>query len=329
MSGLGVVIIGRNEGDRLPGCVRSVMAETTRVVYVDSGSADTSVAVAEGLGAETIELDCSTPFTAARARNAGVEALLRRHPQLQFVQFIDGDCELIRGWLTAAERELMNHPDVAVACGRRRELQPARSIYNTICDMEWDGVGGDVTACGGDALMRVEALTAVHGFDATLIAGEEPDLCLRLRRRGWRIVRLDVEMTRHDAEMLYLNQWWRRTVRAGHAYAEGAWRHWSEPERFWLRETASLWFWGAVLPALALGTAHRTDGSSLALLGGYMAVAGRIFRRTRRRGYGKRESALYAIFCMLGKFAQVQGALMFLWRQATHTRPTLIEYRGA
>src|SRR5947207_307333 len=60
---LGVVVIGRNEGDRLRTCLSAVAGRNLPVVYVDSGSTDGSVATARGLGADVVALDLTTPFT--------------------------------------------------------------------------------------------------------------------------------------------------------------------------------------------------------------------------------------------------------------------------
>src|SRR5688572_2789096 len=126
------------------------------------------------------------PFTAARARNAGFRRLRETRPGLTYIQFIDGDCELVEGWLEKAAAFLEAHPDVAVVAGRRRERSPERSIYNTLCAIEWDShPHGEARACGGDAMMRVDALAAVNGYRPDLIAGEEPELCIRLRAANW------------------------------------------------------------------------------------------------------------------------------------------------
>ncbi|MEM9139196.1 MAG: glycosyltransferase, partial [Pseudomonadota bacterium] len=207
---VGAVIIGRNEGARLIRCLASV-GSAACMVYVDSGSTDGSVQAAREAGAEVVELDMDMPFTAARARNAGL-ARLREIGAFDYVQFIDGDCELQPGWIALALAFLEEHPDVAVACGRRRERFPEASVYNRLCDHEWDTPVGEAKACGGDALMRMTALAAVGGYRDDLIAGEEPELCVRLRAAGWRVWRLDAEMTLHDADMHRFGQWWRRTA---------------------------------------------------------------------------------------------------------------------
>ena len=76
MTRVGAVAIGRNEGERLRRCLTSLLQQIARVVYVDSGSRDDSVAVAQSLGVKVVVLDTSAPFSAARARNAGFDALL-------------------------------------------------------------------------------------------------------------------------------------------------------------------------------------------------------------------------------------------------------------
>lgn len=181
------------------------------------------------------------PFTAARARNAGIAQLPEN---VELVQFLDGDCVLQEGWLAQAQAFLTARQDVAVVCGRRREMYPQVSVYNQLIDGEWDTPIGEARACGGDALMRVDALRAVGGYRDDLVAGEEPEMCLRMRQAGWTIWRLDAEMTAHDAQITRISQWWKRTKRAGHAFAEGAALHGAPPERHWVSETRRALIWG-------------------------------------------------------------------------------------
>ena len=326
----GVVVIGRNEGERLVRCLASLRDAFDALVYVDSGSSDGSVEAARTAGAEVVELDLAIPFTAARARNEGLDRLLALRPRTRLVQFVDGDCEVQPGWIEAAASFLEAHPDVGVACGRRRERYRDASPYNRLADLEWDTPVGEAAACGGDAMMRVEALRKVGGFDARMIAGEEPELCLRLRRAGYRILRLDREMTLHDAAISRLGQWWRRAARAGHAYAECAWLHGRAPERFRVKELRSILFWAGALPLVTLAMASTTGGASLVLFGGYGLLALRVYRHRARAGDLAGDAALYATACVVGKFAELEGVLRFGWnRLLRRRRSALIEYKSA
>lgn len=330
MKQIGLVAIGRNEGQRLRQCLMSALGKVALVVYVDSGSTDGSVELARSLGADTVELDLSTPFTAARARNEGFARLLELAPDIEFVQFVDGDCEVVDEWFDRARSELEAKPDVAAVCGRRRERYPEATIYNQLCDIEWDTPVGETKACGGDSMMRATAFQQIEGFNPTLIAGEEPELCLRLRQKGWKILRLDAEMTLHDAQMTSFTQWWKRAQRAGHAYAEGSWMHGSKPERHWVKETRSTWFWGLVLPVLALGMAWPTAGRSLLLLSGYPLATYRTYNYyVKQRAIATKNAAIYAVSCVLAKFPQLQGQIQFHQRRLLGQRSNLIEYKTA
>lgn len=328
MARVGVVAIGRNEGERLRRCLASLDPVARPTVYVDSGSTDGSPEVARSLGAEVVALDLSLPFTAARARNAGFACLLTLAPEVEYVQFVDGDCEVDPAWIPTATAELDARPQQAVVCGRRRERHPEATVYNRLCDLEWDGPPGETNACGGDALMRVAALKAVGGYRPDLIAGEEPELCVRLRANGWKVVRLAAEMTRHDAAMTRFGQWWRRNVRAGHAFGEVSRMHAGSPFGIWTREARSNRFWGLVVPLVALMAAPFTLGLSLILLLGYAVLYAKIVRGRRRRGDDARTARLFARYCVLSKFPQAAGQLRF-WRDCLFGRTNrLIEYKG-
>jgi GT2 family glycosyltransferase len=321
---LGVVAIGRNEGERLRRCCASLRALAGRVVYVDSGSTDGSVAMVRALGMEVVELDMRQPFTAARARNEGLRRLLELAPGVSYVQFLDGDCEVAPRWLETAAAWLDGHPDAAVVCGRRRERNRARSVYNMLCDIEWDTPVGETKACGGDAMMRVAAFRAVDGYRADLIAGEEPELCVRLREAGWKVWRIDAEMTLHDAAMVRFGQWWKRALRAGYAYAQAAALHGAPPERQGVRESRSIWFWAAALPAATLFAVAAAGPAGLALLALYPLQVARIATRGPRAAA---ESWWYASFLVLGKFPECLGQVKYHAERLSGGRPTLIEYK--
>jgi GT2 family glycosyltransferase len=245
------VVIGRNEAPRLLRCLGSVLRDCSQVLYVDSGSTDTSVAIARAAGVPVLELDPARPFSAARARNEGLARLLQADgaaPAL--VQFVDGDCWLEPGWLHAAAAAMRRNPRLAVVSGRSREATPKRSPYNLLCDIELDVPAAATGACGGVAMMRAAAFDAVGGFDTALAAGEEPELCLRLRRRGWLIDSLVAPMMQHELGIDRFAAWWRRSARGGRAYFESWWKHRGGPEAFRRREVARIVLWGGVVPAL-------------------------------------------------------------------------------
>lgn len=308
------VVIGRDEGRRLALCLDSLKGRVDPLIYVDSGSADDSVAAARAAGAEVVELAADTPFTAARARNAGAALLL--DDATAFVQFVDGDCEMAAGWIPAAEQALRASPDLAAVAGRLRERQPELSIYNRMCDLEWDAPAGEAESCGGVAMMRLAAFRAVDGFRDDLAAGEEPELCLRLRRAGWRILRLADEMALHDADITRFGQWWLRCQRGGQAAAEAASLHGRGPERFGVARLARALAWGAAAPA-AIAVLALIDARALALTAIYPA---QIIRLAVRDGATRRISWEFAVMNTLAKFAEAAGGLSWLARRWSAAR---------
>ncbi len=319
---IGVVVIGRNEGARLIACLKSAAGGDRRVVYVDSGSTDGSVEAARGFGADVVALDMTKPFTAARARNAGVERLSAGSAPAM-IQFVDGDCEIVDGWIETAAAFLRENPETAAACGRRREKFPKRTIYNRLVDREWDTPIGEADACGGDVLMRTEALGAVGGYRGGLIAGEEPELCVRLRAAGWKIHRLDAEMTRHDIAMTSLGQWLKRARRAGHAFAEVSHLHRGKPEQIWARETLRAFFW------TGLGLAGLIGGALVhpALFAVLLAYPLQIARIARRDKPQTKESWVYAALTVLQKPWEAAGAMQYWLGRHGGGDKKLIEYK--
>jgi GT2 family glycosyltransferase len=327
---IGVVVIGRNEGNRLRQCLLSLIGERRTVVYVDSGSTDGSVALARSLGVHIVELDLSIKFTAARARNAGFEYLLQVQPELELIQFVDGDCRVVEGWLERAASELVTQPEVVVVCGRRREEFPDNSIYNRLFDIEWNTPIGETKSCGGDSMMKVSAFKNVGGFNPKLIAGEEPELCLRLRQAGGKILRIDAEMTLHDAQMTRFSQWWKRSIRSGYAFTEGAWLHGGSPERHWVRESNRIWLWAVFLPIFSVAGLLATRGFSiLLLLMAHTFVAYRLYRRIRVRGFDQKEAIFYALFCAIEKYPQLLGKIQFYIFRFLKRQRTIVEYKSA
>ncbi|MFN5568717.1 MAG: glycosyltransferase [Bradyrhizobium sp.] len=319
----GVVAIGRNEGERLKRCLTSIKG-AARIVYVDSGSTDGSVAWAEQAGIDVVALDMSLPFTAARARNAGMRRLRQLAPEIDLVQFVDGDCELQQDWPAIAITYLVEHPQVCATFGRRRERFPERSIYNLICDREWDTPVGEAKACGGDVMMRVDALEAAGGYRDDLIAGEEPELCVRLRAGGWKIWRLDHDMTLHDAAMHHFSQWWRRQARSGYGFAQGAHLHGRTDERHWVWESRRALLWAILIPSAILAGLLLAGPLALLVLLIYPA---QVLRRSRRMSGRWRTRLQLAFFEQLSRFPEAWGQLLFFRNRLLGRHGRLIEYK--
>ncbi len=323
-SHVAVVVIGRNEGERLRRCLASVVHLVDLVVYVDSGSTDQSIEVAQGLGVVAVPLDMSVPFTAARARNVGFAAALKIDPDIELVQFLDGDTEVAQTWMGKAAAFMAEHPDAAAVFGRRRERHPEASIYNQLCDVEWSVPPGTSKYCGGDVMLRRSAFEGVKGYTDNLIAGEEPDLCVRLRGKQWTIHCIDAEMTLHDASMLEFSQWWRRTTRSGYAFAQGAHMHGAAPERHWVRETWRIWIWGLLLPLAAALLAVAVHPALIGLLAIYPLQIVRVYFKYQGPPNVR---WIRAFFYTLARFPEMVGLVRFHALRLLGRQAKIIEYK--
>jgi len=318
MDSVGIVVIGRNEGDRLRACFESLQSLGVSVTYVDSGSTDNSVSIARRYTQHIVELDSSKPFSAARARNEGFADLIKWHPRIKYIQFIDGDCTLSPDWIKAAAQELDADPRLAAVTGHLLEKNPDHSIYNQLCAMEWKSPVGEMThfgAFGGISMIRGSVLQEVGGFNPAVIAGEEPELAGRMSRAGYKIKKIDHQMAVHDANIMRFSQWWKRAVREGHSIGHRMQLSEDGSLQDNLKAQKSVWFWGLVFPLIILTTLLPTKGWSLLLLTGYLFLAYRIVRYSRNQGDSLKEALLYARFLVLGKFANVVGLLKFYLRR--------------
>ena len=268
------------------------------------------------MGAEVVLLDSLFPFTAARARNDGFKRLCEIQPHVIFVQFVDGDCELAEGWLSVAEKTISSDASIGVVCGHLRELHPEASLYNRLGDIEWRRPTGDIEHCGGIFMVRVDFFKQVGGFDPTISAGEEPDLCCRLRAVGMRIVRVEHAMATHDLNMMSFSQWWKRSVRGGYGALKLTLFGPTVSRRIFLRQVTSVLIWGIAMPIAIAGSivAALTMGhTSLSI--GFFAIglcifiiqAAKIATHRMRCGTSTSDAVAYGIFMILWKFAAVVG----------------------
>jgi cellulose synthase/poly-beta-1,6-N-acetylglucosamine synthase-like glycosyltransferase len=326
---VGIVLIGRNEAQRLGRVVGAACEQADCVVYVDSNSTDNSRELAASLGASVVHLT-SGPYTPSRGRQVGFEEILRQNPDLPYVQFVDGDCVLAPGWIERAYQYIEANPRVGAVFGRRREENCAESFYSRLMDIDWDHPAGDVANFGGDSLIRAAAVRQAGGWSANTINAEDIDLSFRVRAQGWTIVRLAEEMTRHDVRMTLFAEYWRRSVRAGYGFAEVGWRYRHGPGKLLLRRMASAVLYGFLLPILAVVFAFVwwPISALIALLYARSLVVMTLW--SRRRGASWRTSLAYADLNMVCKVAAFLGVARYLRDRAVgKAQPSdhLIVYR--
>lgn len=321
---IAAVVIGRNEGDRLMACLRSVLKCVPDVIYVDSGSNDGSVERANALGVRTIHL-AAGPYTAARGRSIGTELLERELPGIEFVLYVDGDCTLAATFVETAIAFLDRHPRAAAVAGRRREQ--GSDFWSRVIDLEWDVPAGVVTAVGGDSIMRLSAVHEAGGWPVDVIAGEEPDLCLRMGGHGWECHRISAEMTTHDIRMTNVRQYLRRGFRSGHAYAEVAWRRRRRGGGGRLRSVLSILLYGAVIPLAALISSFVFWPAVVVCVLLYVRLMVVLAVRCRRRGHDLPLAIAYATLTTVGKFSQTLGVFRFVLGRVLGRRSKIVEYQ--
>jgi len=328
---LSVVVIGRNEGDRLMRCLDSIRSirgldEGTETIYVDSASTDGSPERAAATGATVVVVTSRVP-TAALGRNAGWKVAAG-----EFVLFLDGDTVLHADFPLLALQAMSNDSTLAAVWGHRRELYPKRSIYNRVLDLDWVFRPGFTDYCGGDVLMRRQALEDVQGYDASLIAGEEPELCRRLRAKGYRILHIDQPMTGHDLAMTRFRQYWRRAIRTGHAYAEVSKRFRDSPDPLWQGvRVANLLrggFWTLTAASAAiLSIAWWTWVPAALWLGFLFLLAMRSAWKVRWKSSDVLSLFLYGFHSHLQQVPVFVGQLQFDFNARRGRKRDLIEYR--
>ncbi len=319
---LGIVAIGRNEGERLRLCLESLQGLEARVVYVDSGSTDGSVTLARQMGAEVVELDMNYPFTAARARNAGFAAL-EAEGLPEFIQFVDGDCALVPGWTDAAIVEMLNNRGLGVVTGWRAEIHADATAYNAMCHHEWRRPAGPITACGGDMMVRVDAFEQAGGFNPTVIAAEDDEFCLRIAQAGFKLIRLPFEMTRHDANIQRFAQWWQRSIRNGHGFAQLGNIH---PHHL-RRERQRVYFFAILLPLIFLVGLTTSFWISSLVIAAYIGSYMRGYQGLLSDGVSRQMAPKIAILLTLSKFPNLIGMIKYHLRKLRGTDMQIIEYK--
>lgn len=322
-------MIGRNEGKRLLLSLQSMQESNCPLVYVDSGSSDDSINIATPLADIVHSLDPLKPFSAARARNEGFKKLTSMFQNVKFVQFVDGDCILSNGWLDAATTALLEVENRAAVVGHLHEGNPHLSVYNRLCALEWKSPAGDLTnfgALGGISMMRADVFNVLNGFNENVIAGEDSEFGVRLSLAGYQVTKINHDMAIHDANMTSFWQWWKRSVRAGHAIGQRAAMNGNTIVKDCVQERKSTLFWGVFLPTVALILLIPTRGFSLIIAFAYILLGIKVFLHRRKQGEGAGDAMVYAKFIVLAKLANGLGLVKFFVNRFKK-RYEIIEYK--
>jgi glycosyltransferase involved in cell wall biosynthesis len=325
-----VVVIGRNEGERLRRCLQSIARMKrsgfeVEVIYVDSGSEDGSVLLAKGEGARVVALQPERP-SAALGRNAGW-----RVARGATILFLDGDTVLHTDFVVESLPDLWAN-DVGIVWGHRRELHTERSVYNRVLDLDWIYLPGPTLYCGGDALFRRGLLHTTGGFDELLIAGEEPELCRRIAALGHVILHVDRPMTGHDLAITRFQQYWKRSTRAGHAYAEVADQVEASGMQFWREETVRNRNRALLLLTLCcvgvVGSVYfRSLLPAVFVVLFFAAIVGRSAWKARWKSDDPVTLMLFGVHSHLQQIPIFFGQLQYKWNRRKGKRARLVEYK--
>lgn len=313
---LSIVVIGRNEGDRLVRCLHSARRMIgpeggTEILYVDSESEDGSRETAAALGVEVLSIPPGRR-SAAAARNVGWRAA--RAP---LVMFLDGDT-VVDPLFVVDSLHYFRDPTVAIVWGHRRESAPSASLYNRVLDLDWMYPTGWSEFCGGDALVRRDVLEKVDGFDEALVGGEEPEMCRRIRGLGLGILHVDRPMTLHDLAITRWSQYWRRAERAGFAYAAVSERFADTKQPLWKDVAqANVVHAGVLLGVAAAALLASVASLSLLPLAAAITFYAALVLRSAFRARWKSDSALTLL--LYGVHSHLQQIPIFVG-QWTHRR---------
>jgi glycosyltransferase involved in cell wall biosynthesis len=209
---LSVIIPVRNDARRLERCLASIAASPSpstevEVIVVDNGSTDESPEVARRAGARLLVLP---GLKVGELRNEGARAA-----RGGLLAFVDADHQVDPGWAPVA-LDVLAAPAVGmtgapyVSPADRTWVQRLYDAFREHRDgrhpVEWLG--------SGNMFLRRELFDRLGGFDTTLEACEDVDLCRRVRGAGYEIVAdAGIRSTHYGdpptLKKLFLSELWR------------------------------------------------------------------------------------------------------------------------
>lgn len=334
MERTGIVIIGRNEAHHLEWSLRSVLHEGLPCVYADCLSRDASLPIARKLKIPVVMVS-GEMLTAAKARNTGFNCLTAQFPSLEYIQFLDGDCQLKANWIATAVKILDENPRLAAISGILEERYPHAGLFHRLAAIEWHLAFQAPHRCGGVTLFRASALRDADGFNDVIRAGEEPELCHRLRQRGWEFKKVELPMATHDLGHASWRTWCRRQMRNGGGALQVYRLHAHEPQPLLRSYLFSIALWTlagpltALIATVAAGLAVGFAAGLIVLMAaclGYVWQAWRIRAYVRRHGIGN-SALVYSCMALAGKFPELLGVLFYTFEERFKGKPSLLSQK--
>ncbi len=220
-------------------------------IFVAQSTDQIAITTARACGAEVVEVP-DKALTPGRARNAGYRLLKKAHPDLAYVQFVDAGFALDPAWLATAVKFMERRPEVAAIEGEILQGAVKPATFSRATEAAERSEPGEAQTVGSFAFVRADAFEGAGGFRGDLVVNETRDLCIRLRRRGAHVWRLDAPMGARESGPDTMSRWWAHSARRGYEYAHGAALHGAPPELFRRKERSRAALWGAIFPALIL-----------------------------------------------------------------------------
>jgi glycosyltransferase involved in cell wall biosynthesis len=308
------VVIGYNEGLTLQGCLESIRSADLKniayeVIYIDGGSRDESIKIAETCGVDQLH-GGDRHRKAAENRNLGA-----KFAKGNFIQFLDGDMKINREWVAKAFAFINENAIVASVCGYINES--GNGFFKRVLEIDWFHSPGEVKYCGGAALWRREPFLKAGGFPEGVSYGEEPYLCWRIRNEmEMKIVLLNQQMVIHDLGFSGVRDYWRRNIRCGETYSEIASLCINSSDKLYLKETISNFSWGALaLVCLTLLFIGHNWLRFLIVIGAALVLARKSIQ-TFQKNHDLCVSMVYAFHIYFSKLPLALGGLIWWFRSS-------------
>ena len=168
---ISVIVIGKNEGERLEACLtsaqRALRMLSYELIYVDSHSTDDSLAIARAHGARCF-LPEETDTTAGLGRYIGTQAA-----HGEYLLFLDGDMQLQQGFVERAMLRVAAGGCDGV-CGIRTDHYMKDGKVVSVCENYFGCTQERVAPeFGGAIFLTAQALERCGGWATDTVACEE------------------------------------------------------------------------------------------------------------------------------------------------------------